>query len=348
MTKKIYCGINKLKKNQKYGTPNECEKKGQVRRYGEIKYLPLKSQKRIIKEHEQNIKFSSSQSKKLLNDIQKIMDDIQNKETKHLQTINSNDINIPKAEKELNVIEQKYSSALELINEEKANSGMSDIEILTDEFNNFNDHVKFLHDEILKIYKNYKLDLTDLNTLPKDLLKILFQLVLSFTTINKSLNKIYLELVKNGAKVKNSLYKLPNSLISFFNLKKTQHGTKKKHDLKEEKFRSIVNSLSEKDQKHVIKFRSLLDDTRIIKNEIDDIIHDNDLNNMDLDDAPIDVLNYLRSLIVQFFDFEHKTHYHYSRYIENLRDDKGRPFKLPHFSPPSRKILDYLNFSEKF
>ena len=31
---KIYCGVNKLKKNQKYGTPNQCYKRGQVRLYG--------------------------------------------------------------------------------------------------------------------------------------------------------------------------------------------------------------------------------------------------------------------------------------------------------------------------
>lgn len=54
--KKIYCGINKLNKNQRYGTEQECWDRKEVNRYGQFKvsdklmneHLELISKKKVV------------------------------------------------------------------------------------------------------------------------------------------------------------------------------------------------------------------------------------------------------------------------------------------------------------
>jgi len=58
-SKKIYCGVDKLKSNQKLGTPKECAELKQVRYYGlkkinkelveEYKGIPVESDAKILK-----------------------------------------------------------------------------------------------------------------------------------------------------------------------------------------------------------------------------------------------------------------------------------------------------------
>jgi predicted RNase H-like nuclease (RuvC/YqgF family) len=108
----IYCGINTLKNNVIYGTPQECYNSGQVRRYGLIKINPKEldkfnnnkkkiSKTKIIK----NMSKYNAEYKKINNLIDKL--------NKHYDK-NCNEIN--KLKNKLEIIKKKRKKYNELFN----------------------------------------------------------------------------------------------------------------------------------------------------------------------------------------------------------------------------------------